>query len=354
MIIPYSAMNRRANSTLENSMLKPLTSSLSASAKSKGLRLVSARIIIVAGIVAYFLFDTQPLRTIPNLMIPIKVIMNSRFAWNLIGLNVSGSPHQKSMNRVSISFNPSKIGCISPMIIALFGPSRRWLMPMYCRSIRVTKATDRRIVMVMASRLVAHNLNAEIVVNSIAIGINLWLTPQSSEHCPYIIPGSMDSEVVELMRPGMASILILSAGIVHLWITSADVTDMRIDTLVGRMVRLSQSRSRKSCDSHSFMNDLKDGGVGGPSSVRSKEAFDSLTPVNPPIVNSNRNPSTHNIAGAVLIWLPYNVANHLKIFTPVGIPMIIVAAVNGPNTLNFPDISISASDTTPKAGSTRI
>ncbi|KRZ65046.1 hypothetical protein T10_10631 [Trichinella papuae] len=157
MIIPYSAMNRRANSTLENSMLKPLTSSLSASAKSKGLRLVSARIIIVAGIVAYFLFDTQPLRTIPNLMIPIKVIMNSRFAWNLIGLNVSGSPHQKSMNRVSISFNPSKIGCISPMIIALFGPSRRWLMPMYCRSIRVTKATDRRIVMVMASRLVAHS-----------------------------------------------------------------------------------------------------------------------------------------------------------------------------------------------------
>ncbi|KRZ00544.1 hypothetical protein T4C_8054, partial [Trichinella pseudospiralis] len=97
-------------------------------------------------------------RTIPNLMIPIKVIMNSRFAWNLIGLNVSGSPHQKSMNRVSISFNPSKIGCISPMIIALFGPSRRWLMPMYCRSIRVTKATDRRIVMVMASRLVAHIL----------------------------------------------------------------------------------------------------------------------------------------------------------------------------------------------------
>ncbi|KRZ64657.1 hypothetical protein T10_1330 [Trichinella papuae] len=53
----------------------------------------------------------------------------------------------------------------------------------------------------------------------------------------------------------------------------------------------------------------------------------NLTPVNPPIVNSNRNPSTHNIAGAVLIWLPYNVANHLKIFTPVGIPMIIVAAV---------------------------
>ncbi|KRY46722.1 hypothetical protein T03_1752 [Trichinella britovi] len=49
IIIPYSAINRKANSTLENSMLKPLTSSLSASARSKGLRLVSAKIIIVAG-----------------------------------------------------------------------------------------------------------------------------------------------------------------------------------------------------------------------------------------------------------------------------------------------------------------
>ncbi|KRZ01519.1 hypothetical protein T11_8926 [Trichinella zimbabwensis] len=134
-------MNRKANSTLENSMLKPLTSSLSASARSKGLRLVSARIMIVAGM----------------------------------------------------------------------------------------------------------DLNAKTVVNSIAIGMNLWFTPQSSEHCPYIIPGSMDSEVVELMRPGMASILILSAGIVHL------------------MTRLSQSKSRKSCDSHIF--NLKVDGVGNPSSV---------------------------------------------------------------------------------------
>ncbi|KRY08028.1 hypothetical protein T12_7959, partial [Trichinella patagoniensis] len=113
MIIPYSVINRKANSTLENSMLKPLTSSLSASARSKGLRLVSAKIIIVAGI---------PLKTIPNLMIPIRVIVNSR----------SGSPHQKSVNRVkfmvginSVSFNPSRIGCISPIIEILFGPSRR-------------------------------------------------------------------------------------------------------------------------------------------------------------------------------------------------------------------------------------
>ncbi|KRZ47574.1 hypothetical protein T02_7962, partial [Trichinella nativa] len=56
IIIPYSAINRKANSTLENSMLKPLTSSLSASARSKGLRFVSARIIIVAGMVSAMLY----------------------------------------------------------------------------------------------------------------------------------------------------------------------------------------------------------------------------------------------------------------------------------------------------------
>ncbi|KRY46709.1 hypothetical protein T03_10441 [Trichinella britovi] len=111
-----------------------------------------------------------------------------------------------------------------------------------------------------------------------------------------MIPGSVDSVVVELMRPGIASILIPSDGIVHLWITSADVTDIRIGTWaeVNRVP---------------------------------VEAFESLTPVNPPIVNNRRNPSTHSIAGVILMCVPYSVANHLKIFTPVGIPMIIVAAV---------------------------
>ncbi|KRY08025.1 hypothetical protein T12_902 [Trichinella patagoniensis] len=194
------------------------------------------------------------------------------------------------------------------------------------------------------------DLNAEIVVNSIVIGMNLWFTPQSSEHCPYIIPGSVDSVVVELMRPGIASILILSDGI--------------------------ESNSK-------LKSGLKIGDVGSPSSVyrafidilaidkstpsvglwvqenpsihgvhnvtaimmakttpilKTKEAFESLTPVSPPIVNSKRNPSTHNIAGVILMCVPYSVASHLKIFTPVGIPIIIVAAVN-------------ASETTPKAGS---
>ncbi|KAL1238474.1 Valine--tRNA ligase, partial [Trichinella spiralis] len=78
MIIPYSAINKKANSTLENSMLKPLTSSLSASAKSKGLRLVSARIMIVAGMEMLWLMDRR-----------------------------------------------DPIGCINPVIETLFGPSRR-------------------------------------------------------------------------------------------------------------------------------------------------------------------------------------------------------------------------------------
>lgn len=46
-ILPYSAMNRRANSPPPYSMLKPDTSSDSPSAKSKGARLVSARAVTI-------------------------------------------------------------------------------------------------------------------------------------------------------------------------------------------------------------------------------------------------------------------------------------------------------------------
>jgi len=43
-IQPYSAKNNNTNKNLENSTLNPLTNSLSPSAKSKGARLVSAKI----------------------------------------------------------------------------------------------------------------------------------------------------------------------------------------------------------------------------------------------------------------------------------------------------------------------
>ena len=52
-----------------------------------------------------------------------------------------------------------------------------------------------------------------------------------------------------------------------------------------------------------------------------------LTPVKPPTVNKNKNPSANNIG--VLNWIdePHNVAIQLKTLIPVGTAIIIVAAV---------------------------
>jgi hypothetical protein len=47
MIIPYSPTKSKANPLLENSVLNPLTNSLSPSIKSKGARPHSARILIL-------------------------------------------------------------------------------------------------------------------------------------------------------------------------------------------------------------------------------------------------------------------------------------------------------------------
>jgi len=52
-----------------------------------------------------------------------------------------------------------------------------------------------------------------------------------------------------------------------------------------------------------------------------------ITPVKPPTVKRNTNPRAHNIGVSYDKWAPNKVATHLKIFTPVGIAMIIVAAV---------------------------
>lgn len=59
----------------------------------------------------------------------------------------------------------------------------------------------------------------------------------------------------------------------------------------------------------------------------SKEEFDSTIPVSPPTVNRKINPRAHNMAGDHLILPPCNVANQLKILTPVGIAIIMVADV---------------------------
>jgi hypothetical protein len=52
-----------------------------------------------------------------------------------------------------------------------------------------------------------------------------------------------------------------------------------------------------------------------------------MIPVNPPTVNKKTNPMAHIKAGVITKALPCKVATHLKIFTPVGTAMIIVAAV---------------------------
>ena len=86
-----------------------------------------------------------------------------------------------------------------------------------------------------------------IEVDSIIIGINLWFIPQISEHCPKNIPGRIIKINVWFIRPGTASILIPKDGIVHEWITSFDVVNIRIGVLKGKIIRLSTSNNRN-CD----------------------------------------------------------------------------------------------------------
>lgn len=67
-----------------------------------------------------------------------------------------------------------------------------------------------------------------IFVDSITIGMNLWLIPQISEHCPKWIPGRYINNIDWLRRPGVESILIPKEGIVQAWITSIDEVIIRI------------------------------------------------------------------------------------------------------------------------------
>jgi len=61
--------------------------------------------------------------------------------------------------------------------------------------------------------------------------------------------------------------------------------------------------------------------------MMSIEELARITPVRPPTVNRNTNPNAHNIGVSYDKWAPNRVAIHLKIFTPVGMAMIMVAAV---------------------------
>lgn len=59
----------------------------------------------------------------------------------------------------------------------------------------------------------------------------------------------------------------------------------------------------------------------------SMDEFASNTPVRPPTVNKKIKPKAHSMGVSKDTLAPVKVANHLNTFTPVGIAMIIVAAV---------------------------
>lgn len=78
----------------------------------------------------------------------------------------------------------------------------------------------------------------------IVIGINLWFAPQISLHWPVRIPGRFTWRISWLIRPGIASTLTPSDGIVQEWITSSDVISIRIGVLIGIIKWLDVSSKR--------------------------------------------------------------------------------------------------------------
>jgi len=60
----------------------------------------------------------------------------------------------------------------------------------------------------------------------------------------------------------------------------------------------------------------------------SRDEFDKTIPVTPPIVNRQINPRAHRRGVSSLsVLVPWIVASHLKTLIPVGMAMIMVAAV---------------------------
>lgn len=59
----------------------------------------------------------------------------------------------------------------------------------------------------------------------------------------------------------------------------------------------------------------------------SNDEFERIIPVNPPVVKRKINPNAQSIGVVNFILDPYIVANQLKTLIPVGIAIIIVAAV---------------------------
>lgn len=92
--------------------------------------------------------------------------------------------------------------------------------------------------------IIIHFKNFLYEIASNTIGINLWLAPQISEHCPKYNPGRIDIVGVWFKRPGIASTFTPNEGTVHEWITSFEVIITRTEVIVGKIIRLSTSNRR--------------------------------------------------------------------------------------------------------------
>lgn len=89
-------------------------------------------------------------------------------------------------------------------------------------------------------------MKSEDLIASIAMGINVWLAPQISEHWPKYSPGRRIVKPIWFNRPGIASTFTPRDGIAQEWITSAAVINMRTSRPIGSTTRLSVSSRRYS------------------------------------------------------------------------------------------------------------
>lgn len=72
-----------------------------------------------------------------------------------------------------------------------------------------------------------------------------------------------------------------------------------------------------------------------------------MIPVSPPTVNKNTKPNDHNVIGLKNKYVPWYVANHLKILIPVGTAIIIVAEVKYARvSTSIPTVNIWCAHTT--------
>lgn len=100
------------------------------------------------------------------------------------------------------------------------------------------------IIYICCDEVVTQFINSLAGTTSSLIGINLWFTPQISEHCPKKIPGRLGLNTTWFIRPGIASDLTAKAGIVQEWITSEEVTISLVAVLEGKITELSVFNKR--------------------------------------------------------------------------------------------------------------